>query len=188
MLNVRDFDCCRNSRCVTIGFLKRMAVAIFLLVVPFGVLLPMWLAVMPGEVGETALLVAGFCSITAVLLAVTILACTVQPHLPFELLDYWIDGGSTSTQADRMFAASVFVLPTAFLLPIYFEAGVSTAGGYSTLAFLGIFELLLAIMFGVSLKERSQMGQNGVSFLESKSRPVSMLAVRPQISNSSIAA
>ena len=152
---------------------------------PFGVLLPIWLSVAPGEVGETALLIAGFVSIAAVLIAVTVLTCTVQPHLPFAIVDYWIDGGSTSPKLDKMFAVFVFLLPPTFLLPLYFEAQVSNAGGLTTLSFLGIYEVLVAVMYGVSIKERGTMGQNGVTFIESRSRPVSMLAARP-VSNSSL--
>jgi hypothetical protein len=154
------------------GMRGRMAVAAFGLVVPVGCLLPMWLAVGPTEPGETALLLAMLVCVCGVLLAWAVLTFTVKPHLPFALLDYLLVGGSTSLRTDRACAAVAVLLPTAVLLPVYFWAQLSAAGGLVVLTFLGISTVLLACMLGKSMHERTTMGQNGVTSLL-KLRPTS---------------
>jgi hypothetical protein len=159
----------------TTGMVGRMAVVAFGLLVPMGILLPIWLAFGTSEAGESSILVAMLLSVCGVLLGITLLTFTLQPHLPFALLDYLIVGGSESAKADKLFAAMAVLLPTTFLLPVYFQASLSEAGELVTLVFLGLSTVLFAAMFGRSIRERALMGQNGVSSLI-KARPTSMVA------------
>lgn len=128
-----------------------LALVYFGLVMPLGILLPAWLAGEPDGTGQSLFLVFMMSPLTLCLLIAAMFTWRFEPRLPFQPLDFFIDG--EHRRADYAFAATAIVLPALLLLPIYFEAPLEDTPALITISFFGIITGALLIMFGISLSK-----------------------------------
>jgi hypothetical protein len=136
------------------GLASHMFVAVFAGLLPFGILLPVWLEVEPREAGESVLATFMFGSIAISLLPVAVLVWTVSPDLPFKPLDYFLRGRS-SLKVDLLFALLAVLVPIGALVALFFKGGVNSTSELVILSFIGIGSVELVAIYGKSLRVRA---------------------------------
>jgi hypothetical protein len=104
---------------------------------------------MPTGTGKSVFLSFMISPITLCLIAATAFTAMNNPRLPFYLVDALVTDPSKSV--DLAYAGTMIVLPTAVLLPIYFDGGMENTPKLITLCYMCILVGLLLLMFTISL-------------------------------------
>eukprot|EP00038_Savillea_parva_P009171 m.181682 g.181682 ORF g.181682 m.181682 type:complete len:623 (+) comp15333_c0_seq1:270-2138(+) len=130
-----------------------LALVYFGLVMPIGVLLPAWLSGEPDGTGKSLFLAFMMSPLVLCLIGCTIFTAVYEPRLPFQPIDYYLEGDHRSF--DMLYAGTGVVLPVVLLLPVYFEGGLEDTPALITLCYMCMISGLLVIMFAISFRSAS---------------------------------
>lgn len=115
---------------------------------PLGILLPIWLATAPGDIGATLYLCFMLAPITILLSFGLSLVITANANLPYIPLSWFRPG---PVWVDVLYACVSVSLPMTVMLPIYYLVPLANSTRMALLVFMCIISALMMAIFSVSV-------------------------------------